>query len=354
MHILEVNTEKTWRGGERQTWYNIKGFRDVAQKVDLLCIGGFPLEEKTKALNIPVHCIPSKAKAFAWLARNGSAYDIIHVQTANAQFHALLAKPFHGRPVVYTRRVDFVPKGFFTKMKYRMTDKLIAISTPIKEILERIGVKKVALITEIVVANKLNKERAEFFLSERNITLKGDNAKKILATTSALVQHKDPLTMAAAVYELSKKRQDFIFLHFGDGILKEALEAKIKEYGIEDFYMLMGFVDRVEDFFAVFDAFVMSSEEEGLGSSVLDAFMYKVPVVSTSAGGLKEIIGDAGLVSNIKDPKALAVNLDLILSDEALKKTLTEKAFEITSRRNSIGNVTEQYLEVFKQTLAEA
>lgn len=349
MHILEVNTEKTWRGGERQTWYNIKGFRDVAQKVDLLCLGGFPLEEKTKALNIPIHCIKSKAKAFAWLAKHGSAYDIIHVQTANAQFHALLAKPFHGRPVVYTRRVDFVPKGFFTKMKYRMTDKLIAISTPIKEILESIGVKKVALITEIVVGNKLNKERSAFFLSERNIA-----GKKILATTSAIVQHKDPLTMAAAIYELSKKRQDFVFLHFGDGVLKDTLEAKIKEYGIEDFYKLMGFVDRVEDFFSVFDAFVMSSEEEGLGSSVLDAFMYKVPVISTSAGGLKEIIGDAGLVSDIKDPKALAANLDRILSDGALKNTLTEKAYEITLRRNSITGVTEQYLEVFKQTLAEA
>jgi glycosyltransferase involved in cell wall biosynthesis len=348
MHILEVNTEKTWRGGERQTWYNIKGFHDVAQKVDLLCLEGFPLEEKTKELNIPIHSIKSKAKAFSWLARNGSAYDIIHVQTANAQFHALLARPFHGRPVVYTRRVDFVPKGFFTKMKYRMTNKLIAISTPIKEILEGIGVKKIALITEIVVAKPLNKERAQFLLSEKNIP-----AKKILATTSAIVQHKDPLTMAAAIFELSKKRQDFIFLHFGDGVLKTALEEKIREYGIGDYYKLMGFVDRVEDFFSVFDAFVMSSEEEGLGSSVLDAFMYKVPVVSTSAGGLKEIIGDAGLVSEIKDPKALAANLDRILSDEKLKNELTEKAFAITVKRNSISKVTEEYLEAFKQTLAE-
>ncbi len=349
MHILEVNTEKTWRGGERQTWYTIKGFRDVAQKVDLLCLEGFPLEEKTKELNIPIHTIKSKAKAFAWLARNGSAYDIIHVQTANSQFHALLAKPFHGRPVVYTRRVDFVPKGFFTKMKYRMTDKLIAISTPIKEILEKIGVKNISVITDIVVTRPLNKDRAQFILSEKNIV-----AEKIIATTSALVQHKDPLTMAAAIYELSKKRKDFVFLHFGEGILKDVLEEKIKEYGIADHYKLMGFVDRVEDFFTVFDAFVMSSEEEGLGSSVLDAFMYKVPVVSTSAGGLKEIIGDAGLVSEIKDAKALAENLDRILSDDALRKLLVEKAYAITSTRNSLSKVTEEYLNVFKQTLAEA
>ncbi|CAN5143713.1 glycosyltransferase family 4 protein [soil metagenome] len=348
MHILEVNTEKTWRGGERQTWYNIKGFRDTFQKVELLCLEGFPLEEKSNELSIPIHTIKSKAKAFFWLARNGSAYDIIHVQTANSQFHALLAKLFHGRPVIYTRRVDFVPKGFFTKMKYRLTDKLIAISTPIKSILEKTGVKNISLITEIVEAKKLNPERAKTFLTENNL-----NEKKILATTSAIVQHKDPLMMAAAIFELSKLRKDFVFLHFGEGILKNELEEKIAEYGIAGFYKLPGFIDKVEDFFSVFDVFVMSSEEEGLGSSVLDAFIYHVPVVSTNAGGLAEIIGDAGLVSEIKNPKALAENINRILSDEKLKENLTKKAFDITATRNSISKVTDEYLKVFKQILSE-
>jgi glycosyltransferase involved in cell wall biosynthesis len=82
--------------------------------------------------------------------------------------------------------------------------------------------------------------------------------------------------------------------------------------------------------------------------------MYKVPVVSTSAGGLKEIIGDAGLVSDIKDPKALAENIDKILSDEELRNQLTQKAFENVLRKNSLSKVTEEYLVVFKQTLAEA
>jgi glycosyltransferase involved in cell wall biosynthesis len=349
MRILEVNTEKTWRGGERQTWYNIKGFRDAGEQVELLCLGGFPLEQKTKEFSIPVHTIKSKLKAFFFLARKGSSFDIIHVQTANAQFHAWLSRPFHRRKIVYTRRVDFIPKGFFTILKYKRTDKLIAISTPIKIILEKIGVNNVDLITEIVETKKLNAERARFFISQNNYT-----GKKILATTSAIVQHKDPLTMAQAIFELSKKRKDFIFLHFGDGVLKPELEAKITELGISDFYKLKGFVENVEDFFSVFDVFVMSSEEEGLGSSVLDAFIYKVPVVSTSAGGLKEIIGDAGLVSDIKNPKALAENMDRILNDAELKKQLTEKAYEITLSRNSISGVTEKYLEVFRKLIAEA
>ncbi len=349
MRILEVNTEKTWRGGERQTWYNIKGFRDASHQVELLCLEGFPLEEKTKELSIPIHTIKSKLKTFLYLARNGSNFDIIHVQTANSQFHALLSQPFHGRPVVYTRRVDFVPKGFFTKLKYRRTDKLIAISTPVKTILEGIGVKNIDVITDIAESKKLNALRAHAFIIEN-----GFSGKKIIATTSAMVQHKDPLTMAAAIHELSKKRNDFVFLHFGEGILKPELEAKISELGIGAFYKLMGFVDNVEDFFTIFDVFAMSSEEEGLGSSVLDAFIYKVPVVSTNAGGLKEIVGDVGLLSNIKDPKALAENMDRILSDDQLKETLTAKAFEITRDKNSISKVTEAYLHVFRKTIAGA
>ncbi len=347
MRILEVNTEKTWRGGERQTWYNIKGFRDASHQVELLCLDGFPLEEKTKELSISIHPIRSKLKAFFFLARNGADFDIIHVQTANAQFHALLSKPFHGRPIVYTRRVDFVPKGFFTKIKYRRTDKLIAISSAIKTILEGIGVKNIDLITEIVESKKLNALRAHEFVSEN-----GFNGKKIIATTSAIVQHKDPLTMASAIFELSKKRNDFVFLHFGDGILKTQLEEKIRELGIGEFYKLQGFTPNVEDFFTVFDVFAMSSEEEGLGSSVLDAFIYKVPVVSTNAGGLTEIIGDAGLVSEIKNAKALAENMNRILSDTKLKESLIAKAYEITVRRNSISKVTEEYLQVFRKTIA--
>ncbi|MBI3509509.1 MAG: glycosyltransferase family 4 protein [Bacteroidetes bacterium] len=346
MRILEVNTEKTWRGGERQTWYNCKGFRDAGEEVELLCRENCPLSEKISSLEIPVHRIHSAWQTFLFLAKKGSSFDIIHVQTARNQFHALLARPFHKRPVVYTRRVDFVPSGFFTKRKYRRTDKIIAISTVIKNILEKIGVKNVGLITEIAEEKKLNAERAKKFIAENNFS-----GKKIIATTSAIVQHKDPLNMAATIAELSKKRTDFVFLHFGDGVLKNVLENKISELKISDRYKLMGFVENVEDFFSVFDVFAMSSEEEGLGSSVLDAFLYNVPVASTEAGGLKEIIGDAGLVCKIKDPVALAENIDRLLNDEKLRNELTMKANKKVKENNSIEAVTKKYLVEFRKLI---
>ena len=84
--------------------------------------------------------------------------------------------------------------------------------------------------------------------------------------------------------------------------MRPALEAEVKRLDWEKNYRLMGFVQDVIPWFGVFDLFAMSSREEGLGSSVLDAFLYGVPVASTDAGGLRECVEGHGLVSPAGSP----------------------------------------------------
>lgn len=348
MKILEVNTEKTWRGGERQTLYNIKGFLEHGHEVELLCRKDFPLHQKTKETNIPIHVVGNGLQAIIYLIKRASHFDIVHVQTSGAQMYGVISSLFHKTPIVYTRRVDFVPKGFFTKLKYKRTDKLIAITSAIKNILEGFGLQNISLIAEIAIAKKLNEERAK-----KLIHFRGWHNKKIVATTSALVQHKDPLTMVQTIHHLSQMRDDFMFLHFGEGVLRQDVEKEIARLNVSRWYHLMGHVDEVEDFFSVFDVFVMSSEEEGLGSSVLDAFLYKVPVVSTNAGGLKEVVEGNGLVCDVKDAKALAISINEILNDAHLAKDISEHAYETVITKYSLQTITSQYEEVFKQLIKQ-
>ena len=112
----------------------------------------------------------------------------------------------------------------------------------------------------------------------------------------------------------------FIFLHFGDGNLKKAIINKIEEYNLQDTYFLMGFVPDMEDFFSIFEVFVMASKEEGLGSSVLDAFINKVPVVSTNAGGLKDLLQDErGIICEIGNSTSIAEGIDSLLKNSEKK-----------------------------------
>ena len=49
--------------------------------------------------------------------------------------------------------------------------------------------------------------------------------------------------------------------------------------------------------------FLITSETEGLGTSIIDAFACKVPVVATRAGGIPEIVEHekSGLLADTKD-----------------------------------------------------
>ena len=67
------------------------------------------------------------------------------------------------------------------------------------------------------------------------------------------------------------------------------------------------FIDNVEAMMNEIDVLLVTSKTEGLNTSVLNAFAQKVPVVSTNAGGLKEIVihEKTGLSAEVKDSSML-------------------------------------------------
>lgn len=346
MKILQINTEKTWRGGERQSIYVCQGLIGAGCQVDLLCRKGYPLAEKAKAAGIPTIEVPNNRASFNILAKKGKQYDIIHAQSAKAQSNAVASKIFHKRPVIYTRRVDFTIKGKLSIWKYQKTDKLVAISQAIKNILEKQGLNNISVIPDVVLPKDLNKKRCEETIAQLGI-----ENKKIVATIAAMVPHKDPLTMVAAIAQLKKLRNDFTFLHFGDGELKPEVKKAITANQLQDTYHLMGHIEDVEDFFSIFDVFTMSSQEEGLGSSVLDAFLYKIPVATTNAGGLQETVENRGLLSPIHQPAELASNINRLLNEPELTKSLTANAYKEALENYSLEKTTQDYLNIYQELL---
>jgi glycosyltransferase involved in cell wall biosynthesis len=346
MNILTLNFEKSWRGGERQTLYNMQGFRKVGIAVDLICRKGSPLETKALQEGFSVYSFGSVFGVIFFLLSKGDNYKTIHAQTSHILTYCVFTKPFHKATVVFTRRVNFPPKGFFTKQKYLRTDKLVAISESVKNVVANFcGRTDVTMISDIVVKTELNKARAEKIVNQLGI---GD--KRIIGTTAALTFEKDPLTMIEAVKKLKEIRNDFVFLHFGGGDMTDLIKRKIEAYGLQQTYFLMGYSEKVEDFFSLFEVFVMSSIEEGLGSSVLDAFIYKVPVVSTDAGGLKDLLGDErGILCEIKNYSMIANGINTLLNEFEQKRRMSNKAYDYVISNHSMQYVTDQYCALIKE-----
>lgn len=343
LRILELNFERTWRGGERQTLYNMTGFANAGVETALLCRKDCPLAEKSGAAGFNTYAYRNVFGVMYFLMRHGRHYNILHVQTSHVLTYAVLTKPFHRARIVFTRRVDFTPKGRFTRLKYRLTDKVVAISTAIRDILENFGVPNVSVISSAVVHKDLDHSNALRLLNGVCIP----RGTRILGTTAALVGHKDPLTMVEAIAKLAEKRQDFMFLHFGKGDLEPVVKARIEALGLEPYYKLMGFRDGVEDVFTLLDVFVMSSEQEGLGSSVLDAFLYNVPVVATDAGGLPDLLADGrGIMCPVRLPEALADGINNLLDNPALAQAQVRKAYAFAAREHNLQYLTSKYLSI--------
>jgi glycosyltransferase involved in cell wall biosynthesis len=115
----------------------------------------------------------------------------------------------------------------------------------------------------------------------------------------------------------------------GEGELKHQLNAQVTSLGLGGRVHLIGHIEEPERLTADADLFVMSSQEEGLGTAVLEAMALGIPIASTNAGGLAEILaGGAGLLVPPRDPAALAQAVSRILDDPALARTLAARAQE--------------------------
>ena len=78
----------------------------------------------------------------------------------------------------------------------------------------------------------------------------------------------------------------------GIGEEEEKLRQKIREYGVEDSFILLGFRDNPYQYVSRCDLYVCSSRREGFSTAVTEALIVGTPVVSTDCSGARELLGE--------------------------------------------------------------
>lgn len=97
-------------------------------------------------------------------------------------------------------------------------------------------------------------------------------------------------------------------------------------------------------------AFIMSSLEEGFGLPILEAMACGIPVISSYAGSLKEIGGDAALYFNPQDENEMIEKISKLLEDKKLQNELIKKGKE-RYQKYSWKKLAEQTLQVYQKAL---
>lgn len=102
----------------------------------------------------------------------------------------------------------------------------------------------------------------------------------------------------------------------------ERLAARL---GVAERVRFLGPVREPRDAYAACDVFCLPSHYEAFGIVYLEAMAQGRPVVGTTAGGIPEVVGDAGLIVAPRRPDALAGALMRLLEDAVLRRDLGRK-----------------------------
>lgn len=349
LRILQINTERGWRGGERQTLLTAVGLRERGHDVELLLRKGSALAERARALGLVVHTAGGGFSFGCWLALHGGRYDVLHAQTAKVVAWTVALAPAHRRPLVFSRRTSFPigAGGWLTRLKWRRLDQMVAISEAAASAPRALGVST-KVIPSAVLPIAADASRVQHFLKQK--TLEG---RRLVGTAAALSVEKDPVTLIHAAAKVCEQFEDVVFVHWGAaGAASQAAQQTIAELGLHDRYLLLGFEPDVEQLFAALSVFVMASRYEALGSSVLDAMLQNVPVVSTDAGGLKETVrAGRGLVCAPGDAATMAAHISLMLAQPEQAQAMAKVAYAAVRTEYAVDSMVERYIEVYREVL---
>ena len=110
---------------------------------------------------------------------------------------------------------------------------------------------------------------------------------------------------------------------WGSGALEQAVQTSSARSRI----VMTGYVPKLDRLLAGATVLAYPSLYEGFGLPTLEAMAAGVPVVTTNAGALPEVVGDAAVLVEPGDTDALAAALESVLSDEAERCSLIERGY---------------------------
>jgi glycosyltransferase involved in cell wall biosynthesis len=325
--VVHVASGREWRGGQRQVLLLARELQRGGLTNQVVVTGaGTELGFRLRQEGVRVHEAPWRIGLDP-----GVLLPIIReIRAGGALLHAhdAHAVTLAGLCSVATRRVDFHLRR---PGLWGQAARIIAISAAVADVLSEDGIR---LERVMMVHSGIDLEAARQAepLGIRD-WLGLPKETTLACTVGALVPHKDHVTLLHAARRVASRYPSLHWIIAGEGELRPVLEWLTSELDLTSRVHFLGQVAHPLRVIADADLYVMSSREEGLGTSVLDAMARGIPIASTSAGGLPEMLHDgAGILVPPRNPEALAGAVERILSNPELRRRLVERASRTVER----------------------
>jgi len=176
---------------------------------------------------------------------------------------------------------------------------------------------------------------------------------RLIVTNSADIPLKGLTYLLRAVAAIGRSRNHFKLVVIGAPKKEGAVERLVCELGIGRW---VEFTGRIGDHelvrhYARTSVAVVPSVYEGFGLPAGEAMACAVPVISTTGGGLPEVVGDAGLLVPPADPAALAAAILRLLDHPSYSHELGQRGFARVHRHFTWRRAAEQTVSIYREAI---
>ncbi|MEM0002814.1 MAG: glycosyltransferase family 4 protein [Thermoproteota archaeon] len=179
------------------------------------------------------------------------------------------------------------------------------------------------------------------------------DSEKIILFVGRIVDEKGLNVLIGALPYVHKSGINAKLVVVGDGYAINRMKEIAWELGIYDKVYFTGYLsdDELNKVFKISDALAVPSLYEPFGIVALEGMINRLPVVVSDTGGLSEIIEDGtnGLKVPPNNSEELARRLIALLSDESLRKRISELGYKTAKERYNWGEIAYKTLEVYKK-----
>jgi len=147
---------------------------------------------------------------------------------------------------------------------------------------------------------------------------------------------------------------DVTLLIAGTGELQADLEKLAADLGVKERVFFLGLRKDIRNLFDLADVCVFPSRFEPLGNVVLEAWATGTPIVAAASQGPSWLISHNknGLLFEIDNVEECARNVNSLLANQEVAKTLIENGHDELTRRFSMDVIIGQYKQLFERLIA--
>jgi glycosyltransferase involved in cell wall biosynthesis len=232
---------------------------------------------------------------------------------------------FHPKTFSFIERFVYsvlIPLGAYT------SSKIIVHSNKAKEeMIKVLGINKNKI--EVIYGGVPEEFKKVIPYSKALRVVKGFNVEPPFILANATIHpHKnlDSLVRAFIVLAQNKRFVHKLVLLGVYGRSYSEIDQLVNENGIADRVRFTGWIDHSDTMYfnRVADIFVMPSLYEGFGLPTAEAMACGTPVVASKYSCTPEIVGNGGLVVDVKNPKIIAKSIKELLGSKEKREKLAK------------------------------